>query len=294
MENRENWKFRDKNATSVNFFIDHFVIITNALVGKKATKGSFKLKIQLFAGKIVLMLSTIMHLTKGTPHLKKEPIDDYSIYTLIRAFIETYLTFENIYVIPKTDEEKEFRHLVWDLTDTQRLISSNKFYSKESPLSSLIKAKILKRYKRLRKELESNKHFIKLSQKDKDKIILKSDARFDTNWQKIAVESGIESQFFRGMYSDLCSYAHSGCNAIIKSLSPNELQIKILEFYLSYIVLFFAMFIIDYCMLTDEANEALEKDKELVAALSMFVQSSSKNNIIVKDRFVNKGRHLKT
>src|SRR5690606_17322310 len=52
---------------------------------------------------------------KSGEKIKMRGYDLFTVNTTFRALIETYITFNNIYIEPKTDEETEFRFLLWKL-----------------------------------------------------------------------------------------------------------------------------------------------------------------------------------
>src|SRR5690606_19585376 len=56
--------------------------------------------------------SGIVEHKKSGEKIKMRGYDLFTVNTTFRALIETYITFNNIYIEPKTDEETEFRFLL--------------------------------------------------------------------------------------------------------------------------------------------------------------------------------------
>lgn len=76
----------------------------------------------LLIDKFAIHSSTFYHLSEGIIEHKKSGekvkvsgYDLFTVNTVFRAIMETYATFNHIFVEPKTEEEKEFRFLLWKL-----------------------------------------------------------------------------------------------------------------------------------------------------------------------------------
>lgn len=76
----------------------------------------------LLLDKFAIHSMSFYHLSKGIVEHKKsgEQIkmrgyDLFTINTTFRALIETYITFNNVFIEPKTEEETKFRFLLWKL-----------------------------------------------------------------------------------------------------------------------------------------------------------------------------------
>ncbi|REH48872.1 hypothetical protein C7448_105154 [Tenacibaculum gallaicum] len=76
----------------------------------------------LLIDKFAIHSSSFFHLSKGIiEHRKsgkKRRINGYDLFTVnitFRALLETYVTFHNLYVEPKSEQETKFRFLIWKL-----------------------------------------------------------------------------------------------------------------------------------------------------------------------------------
>lgn len=76
----------------------------------------------LLIDKFAIHSSTLFHLINGIiehknsdPNVRKVSFDLFSVNALLRVLIETYITFNHIFVLGKSEDEKEFRFLLWQL-----------------------------------------------------------------------------------------------------------------------------------------------------------------------------------
>lgn len=76
----------------------------------------------LLIDKFAIHSASYFHLSKGIIEHKKSGetvkmngYDLFTVNTTIRAIIETYITFNHIFIEPKSIDEKEFRFLLWKL-----------------------------------------------------------------------------------------------------------------------------------------------------------------------------------
>jgi len=280
-------EFLDYIEQSFGFLSGEFTKIANSLVGIDIGKGNFKLKIQNFANKILLQFDTIFLLIQLNNKIDsdKSALDYQSIHIILRSIIEAILMFSYIYTSPKTEDEKYFRHLVWEFTDLQN-IEKKKISHDDNSVAKAIELIINERYNNLYNEIQSNRYFINLSKRFKDKIIKYSQSRYDKNWSDIAVDFGLEKTRFDNVYSELCSYSHSGNNSIISNLIPFNLKVALLSHNLFYTLIIFSMFIIDYCYVTDKANEELSNNEKLIDRLRAIIYTAWYEKIIIKEVFL--------
>ncbi len=92
------------------------------MVRKKASIQNWEEYSNLLIDKFAIHSSSFHHLSKGIIEhrnsgetLKMTGYDLFTVNTVFRAIMETYATFNHIFVQPKTLEEKEFRFLLWKL-----------------------------------------------------------------------------------------------------------------------------------------------------------------------------------
>jgi hypothetical protein len=76
----------------------------------------------LLIDKFAIHSSSFFHLSEGiiehkgsTDKIKIKGYDLFTVNSLFRVMIETYITFNHIFVEPKTDEEKQFRFYLWKI-----------------------------------------------------------------------------------------------------------------------------------------------------------------------------------
>jgi len=104
----------------LNLLIEHFINIGNSIAGKSYLANELKRFGEPLAIKAVQHIVTIQRLC--TPHafahseiVLQSIIDHPSIAVLTRTALETYLTFNYIFVAPKSYEVKELRYYCWDI-----------------------------------------------------------------------------------------------------------------------------------------------------------------------------------
>lgn len=97
--------------------------LTHVYYGKKATNvPNWMNYSNLLIDKFAIHSSSFFHLSEGiiehkgsTDKIKIKGYDLFTVNSLFRVMIETYITFNHIFVEPKTDEEKQFRFYLWKI-----------------------------------------------------------------------------------------------------------------------------------------------------------------------------------
>ena len=76
----------------------------------------------LLIDKFAIHSASFYHLSEGiiehkgsTEETKIKSYDLFTVNSLFRVMMETYITFNHIFVEPPTDDEKEFRFLLWKI-----------------------------------------------------------------------------------------------------------------------------------------------------------------------------------
>jgi hypothetical protein len=89
---------------------------------KKTTAADWMEYSNLLVDKFAIHSSSFFHLSKGIIELKKSGeqvrmsgYDMFTVHTTFRAILETYITYNHIYVEPISDGEKELKFLLWKL-----------------------------------------------------------------------------------------------------------------------------------------------------------------------------------
>jgi hypothetical protein len=188
-----------------------------------------------------------------------EIIDYSSIAVLIRASIESYLTFNHIFISPTTEGESQYRFDCWDLAGfierqymqatTERSISRKKEEAK------LINEKLA--------IIRKSPHFIEFSEKQQ-KQIEKGKWKINFNWYQLAVNAGFEENYFKDFYSYLCSYAHTGRLSSLQTMQATEYKEhkNRAENFLIYSLIILSKYIYDYVNLIPQLKPTFENNIE--------------------------------
>lgn len=106
-------------------FYEHLLLDSLTTVYSALEKSSQEKKQQysfLLIDKFAIHSSSFFHLSKGVVEHgisgEKRQAFGYDLFTVnstYRTILETYATYHHIYVEPKTEEEKEFRFLLWKI-----------------------------------------------------------------------------------------------------------------------------------------------------------------------------------
>lgn len=98
---------------------------------KKTSLTGFLNYSNLIIDKFAIHSSSFYHLSNGiiehnksTESVKMRGYDMFSVNSLFRTMIENYITFNHLFVEPKSVEEKEFRFLLWKIDG---LVDKSKF-----------------------------------------------------------------------------------------------------------------------------------------------------------------------
>lgn len=97
--------------------------LTHIYGGKKKTiVSSWMNYSNLLIDKFAIHSSSFFHLSEGiiehkgsTDKIKIKGYDLFTVNSVFRVMIETYITFNHIFVEPKTNDEKQFRFYLWKI-----------------------------------------------------------------------------------------------------------------------------------------------------------------------------------
>ncbi|MBK6953345.1 MAG: hypothetical protein IPH24_15260 [Crocinitomicaceae bacterium] len=118
-------------------------------------------------------------------------IDIASIAILTRAAMETYLTFNHVFVAEEDDKKRELRFLSWDLAGYLERAS---FVAKLEE-HVILKEKEIERAQNRIKQIKSLDAFNNLNSK-RQKHIIDGNWRAGFTWFDLAVEAGFNPDFF--------------------------------------------------------------------------------------------------
>lgn len=138
-------------------------------------------------------------------------VDFSGICVLTRACLEAYLTFNYLFISPKTKLEGEFKFLCWDLGG---YIDREDFPANQ-PNHIAIKEAEKKEIERLKKEIESHP-YLNPDQIKQKTLALEGNWRLKNSWSKIGANAGFQPFYFDNMYSFLCGHSHSSRLSIIQ------------------------------------------------------------------------------
>ena len=226
--------FERNSEDDLKVLIAHAIKVGQSLKGVEIPKGNGRIKfIEPLFKKTIDHIISAFFLYSGKGLILNDKIyssvDFPSIAVLTRAAIETYLTFNYIFINPEDQDEEDFRFLCWDLAGIVerenypvRNVHSKKVHSDEQVIKS-----------RLVKELENNKIFKNLPSRGRRNII-EGNWRNKKGWATLAKEAKLLPNDFKHIYSHICSYAHSGRLSIIQIQQTNGfiLEQKFSEIYL--------------------------------------------------------------
>lgn len=191
--------------------------IGNSLAGKKISDDIDRMKLAEGVGnKIIQHSLTIKHLLGGyllsLPHSTLGPLIDFSsVFVLTRSALETYLTFNYVFVANNDSNLREFRFLLWDLAGyTER----NKFSARTTEHIDR-KEDERTQIEHLRIQIQNHSIFASLKVSEQKQAI-NGEWRLNYAWHNLAVEAGFNYDFFKTVYKYLCSYAHTGRLSIIQ------------------------------------------------------------------------------
>jgi hypothetical protein len=220
--------------------------------------------------------SSILYLSRKTklsdfPSAPLEFTDSASIFVLVRASLETFLTFYYVFVEPKDSDEQNLRCWVWraaGLTTRQQFPIQHIKEFKQQLSEEKGKAEELYRM------IETNSAYLQLNRSDKKKI-LNGDWRLKS-WSEIAQSAGLAKDLpmNKGIYKYLCEHAHCGSisAAQTKQASLNKEQERLIQFIFHYMPIVTANFIHGYCQLFSKSKDALMADVDNSYMVEMLLK----------------------
>lgn len=138
-------------------------------------------------------------------------VDVASLHVVLRAAIETYLTFEYVFNLAGRSFESSLRYLAWwreGLLSRQRMTA-------DLPLASEVMARELEQLAENERKIRSNTVFDALSAKQQAQIIERGKWRPD-GWGTIARKCGLSEIYSTKAYSFLSTYAHSESASVMQ------------------------------------------------------------------------------
>jgi hypothetical protein len=177
----------------------------------------------LLIDKFWIHSSTLYHITEGlipSVHSNKERkmmhFDIFSFNTTFRAIIETYMTFNGLFIVPENKEEQEAKFLLWQL---EGLISKGKLVFDNTEINQMLKEDERK-IELLETQFEMSPFCKSLEESEINKIYRKGKShnwKFTVNGQTIKRFDLLGFSLFackslaiRNLYKLSSMHAHSG------------------------------------------------------------------------------------
>src|SRR5665648_32002 len=218
--------------------------------------------------KLVYHLASLLYLRPGTrlsiSGTEMHFFDFPSAAVLCRSAFETYLTFSYIFISPCSDDERQLRHLVWNLGglfDRQRS-------APETDEACAVLTGERQQIQDLLKEIGRNDAFLALPPK-RQKEARRGQWRFDKGWADLADMAGKNKKYFASLYAYLSSHTHSGYLSAMQigQADDKQTQSALCEPYIGIGLTLLSHFLTDYGTLFPPVAEAIERnpdDKRLV------------------------------
>jgi len=231
-----------------------------------------------------ILIKTFLHISAVNSMLEKLNVvkangkripfvDHSSIAVMVRAGLESYLTFSHIYSNPDPNIT-DFRYHCWDL---QGYIERSKYASNDGEFQDLIQKENQLRLEKI-ELLESLDIYNGLSPSKKNRI-KQGKWKLDYTWADLAENSGFDRLFFKANYSYLCEYAHTGrvsAMQIFGALKAKKNDVLINPMILTCLTVL-AKLIMEYVLINEPSMETF---------------NSNPNNIIVCNKWKDFGENL--
>jgi hypothetical protein len=207
-----------KYENDFDLLIKTSVELGNRLAGQKILdEGNSIYYAEGLAKKILNHIVTARYLMKGyhlglDKNLYEGVVDFSSIAILTRAALETYLTFNHIYISPQDKDEQNFRFTCWNIAGYLERIDMEATQEKHLALKESEKLAI----ESIKKELNENILFKTLTPKKQNWVIVDGYWRIDKSWSDLAIAAGFRKEFFSQQYKFLCAHSHSSRLSVIQ------------------------------------------------------------------------------
>jgi hypothetical protein len=189
--------------------------------------------------------------------------DISSLATLSRSILESYLSMYYIAIESLTDEERDFRRLLWEYHREQERLSMLKASVPDSSDIPTIKTG-RDDYK---KKLKENQLFLRLDVKTK-KRLLKGKEKGSQQNIDICQKAGISQDFYRGIYKYLSSFSHTtplGLSVLYELDSQSKKTQELIKFIVFLNSGILSLAIRDYTsVFRDQKNLISQKINELI------------------------------
>ena len=206
--------------------IDALITFGGQLVGQAYTYGTKNFYLGEGLGRKILQHAISFKQLSESYQLKlmgkayERQIDFASGCILARAALETYLTFNHIFIAAATTAQHEFRFQAWDYAGYHERLKN---YPADPQFQRKYNKEMTEK-EALRLILENDSHYKVLSEGLKRNLIRKGEWRLEKSWSDLAVAAGFEKIFFEQQYRYLCGFAHSSRISVIQIQQITDLD----------------------------------------------------------------------
>lgn len=195
-------------------------------------------------------------------------IDHGSVLVLVRAALETFLTFAHVFGCSEADL-REFRHMTWrcaGLLDRQKFQASARRPENKQKLMDE-RANI----EALRAEMQAHGRWAQHSERERG-AFLKGDWRAGQGWVAIGVEAGFHPLYVRELYSYLCGYSHTSWLSVLQIRDARELsqQAAMTAMAVSTVCVLMSFFALHYVALFPDAEGVFAAHPEAAALVGKW------------------------
>jgi len=186
-------------------------------------------------------------------------VDHSSVAVVVRAAIETYLTFNYIFV--NQDESfSMYRHKLWclaGLMDRSKLLAN-------TPESKDTLSREAECIKELYSDISRNQHYQKIN-RDERKEIARGNWKPKGGWHTINDKTDIHQRYFSDIYNHLSGHSHASfISALqIRDARSIEQQVTLAEGMHPILCMVIAHFLFSYVKLFPDAKAVMVSNPEL-------------------------------
>lgn len=207
--------------------------------------------------------ASVFYLSHGTiikdfPSGEIDFVDLPSISVVARSAFEAFLTFQHVFVAPKTNQMRNFRYWAWllsGLCERRKFPATTPEHRKKKEIEE-------EQIRELHKKLHSNPEFMCLSKKWRDNI--KKGRWRLSSWKEMAQEAGLDELHASVIYAYLCGYAHSDSLSVLQihGAKSREQQERLSRIAVQNTMVATANMVFLYCDIFPDGGNALVKNPE--------------------------------
>jgi hypothetical protein len=212
---------REVHIQDFDSLIDAFVDIGSQLAGVQIDPSTqFLYNAEGLGKKLINHIVTTRILWEGYKLGTYEGTVDFgSMAILARAALETYLTFNYLFVSPADDDEKLFKLNAWYLGGLDRIKYKPAYEENQAKYQEEVNYAAL-----LKDTIRKTRYFVDLKDSIKRQV-LKGIWKIG-GWPDLAKEAGFDENYFRKQYMFLSTYGHSNHLSVIQTQQIIDIEDK--------------------------------------------------------------------